>query len=93
MMAIARQCAVRVTVPDSASCCGMAGDAGMRDPTIVEAALRELQQEIDVDPTSRYADVDGWYSVNPTCEIALEEQLGKQFTSLLALVEHATRLS
>ena len=86
MMAIAEACADRVTVPTTAGCCGMAGDAGMRMPDVVTAALRHERAEI-----LAATDVEAWYSVNTTCEIALEEQTGRSVQSLLALVEAQTR--
>jgi D-lactate dehydrogenase len=86
MMAIAQACADRVTVPTTAACCGMAGDAGMRMPDVVTAALRHERAEI-----LAATDVEAWYSVNTTCEIALEEQTGRSVRTLLALVEEHTR--
>ena len=86
LMAIANACADRVTIPASAACCGMAGDAGMRDPLIVASALRDVKTQVEASH-----DVEGWYSVNPTCEIALEEHLQRRVESIVALVAKVTR--
>lgn len=86
MIAIAKACADDVVVPPSAACCGMAGDAGMRMPELVTAALRREASEV------RGADgVEAWYAVNTTCEIALTEHFGQPVRSLLQLVEESTR--
>ncbi|MBU3742790.1 MAG: (Fe-S)-binding protein, partial [Candidatus Kapabacteria bacterium] len=86
LMAIANTCAERVSIPPSSACCGMAGDAGLRDPLIVESALHDVRAQVD-----ECHDVEGWYSVNPTCEIALEEHLQRRVESIVALVANVTR--
>lgn len=86
MIGVASACAERVVVPPSAACCGMAGDAGMRMPELVDTALRRETQEVRAMP-----EVEAWYAANTTCEIGLSEQFGRPVRTILALVEEATR--
>jgi len=87
MHRIAKKCAKVVTVPISAACCGMAGDRGLRYPELTKSALTEEKAELD-----ELRDVDGWFSVNTTCEFALSENTGRPFRSIARMLEEATRV-
>ncbi|MCA6482360.1 MAG: hypothetical protein IM540_04810, partial [Chitinophagaceae bacterium] len=63
-----------------ASCCGMAGDRGFYYPELTEAATRNELQELS---SGSY---DGFYSSGKTCEMALSENSGYQFRSILYLL-------
>ncbi|MDZ4746631.1 MAG: FAD-binding and (Fe-S)-binding domain-containing protein [bacterium] len=83
---LASLCAKKVTVPTSAGCCGMAGDRGLRYPELIASAILDEASEI-----AQLTNVDGWFSMNTTCELALSEQTGQSFRSIAVMVEHATR--
>lgn len=87
MYRLAAACAATVTVPTSAGCCGMAGDRGLRYPELPKSALRDETAEI-----AALHDVDGWFSVNTTCELALSEYTRRPFRSIARMVEEATRV-
>ncbi len=87
MYRLAAQCSAIVTIPTSAGCCGMAGDRGLRFPELTASALRDEAVEI-----AALHDVDGWFSVNTTCELALSEHTGRPFRSIARMVEEATRV-
>ncbi|MFZ9870090.1 MAG: FAD-binding and (Fe-S)-binding domain-containing protein [Candidatus Kapaibacteriota bacterium] len=81
----------RVTIPASASCCGMAGDHGLRHPDIVRQALR---QEIDdlriIDAEDAEHTVDAYVSVNPLCQSALSHHTARPWISVWELLDRAT---
>jgi len=85
MRAIAEACAERVTIPITASCCGMAGDRGMLHPELPEAAL--AQEKAEVLPMTS----NGYYAANSTCEIALSRVMGVSYQPIAALLESCTR--
>ena len=77
---IAQTCSKQYTLPFHASCCGMAGDRGFYYPELTEAATRNELQELS---SGSY---DGFYSSGKTCEMALSENSGYQFRSILYLL-------
>jgi D-lactate dehydrogenase len=77
---IAQTCSKQYTLPFHASCCGMAGDRGFYYPELTEAATRNELQELS---SGSY---DGCYSSGKTCEMALSENSGYQFRSILYLL-------
>jgi D-lactate dehydrogenase len=81
---IASQLAVEVKVPLLANCCGMAGDRGFLFPELTKSATLpealEVNQEV----------YDGYYSSSKTCEIALSEAVGKNYESIVYLLEECT---
>ena len=82
---IAEALAGRVEVPDTATCCGFAGDRGMLHPELTASATAEEAAEVKANPTSRYV------SSNRTCEVGLERATGEPYGSFIYLVEEATR--
>jgi D-lactate dehydrogenase len=83
--AIARACADRVVVPDSAGCCGFAGDRGFLFPELTQSATRLEAAEI------QGAEFDGYFSSSRTCEIGMTRATGQVYRSYVYLLEQATR--
>ncbi len=83
MQQIAKTCATKVTLPINLACCGMAGDRGLMFPELPLAATELERKEI--------AHCDAHYSNNLTCEIGLSAATGREYRSMLYLVEEATR--
>lgn len=80
-VALARRCAAEVTVPLSSGCCGMAGDRGFLVPELTASATRSEAAEVS---ERRY---DGYYSSTRTCEMAMGEAVGRDYESILYLVD------
>lgn len=78
---IARQFAEEVEVPVNAGCCGMAGDRGFLFPEFTRSAT--ALEAMDV----KSKEFDGYYSTSKTCEIAMSDAVGKNYQSLLTLVD------
>ncbi|MCX6139849.1 MAG: FAD-binding and (Fe-S)-binding domain-containing protein [Candidatus Kapabacteria bacterium] len=83
-ISVARRCSPLAFVPPSAGCCGMGGDRGHIHPELPISAIHEEAKEI---PNGITVGV----SCNVMCEAALSQQTGIRYTSLLHLVERATR--
>jgi D-lactate dehydrogenase len=82
---IAGAVAERVEVPDTATCCGFAGDRGMLHPELTASATQIEAAEVKAVPTDRYV------SSNRTCEVGLERATGEPYGSFIYLLEEATR--
>ncbi|PST81559.1 FAD-binding oxidoreductase [Pedobacter yulinensis] len=80
---IAQAYAVQVDIPLHAGCCGMAGDRGFLFPELTHAATRKEAADVS-------GDCDGYYSSSKTCEMALSEAVGKNYRSVLSLVNDCT---
>ena len=81
---VSRMCSSSVTIPQSVTCCGFAGDRGFTFPQLNKSALRHLKEEI---PSNvKYA-----FSTSKTCEIGLSEHSGLNYKSIFYLVERCTR--
>jgi D-lactate dehydrogenase len=80
---IAQACATDVTIPINAGCCGMAGDRGFLFPELTASATRAEAQEV----CSR--NYDGYYSSTKTCEMALSESVGRNYASILYLLDES----
>lgn len=78
---IAKQLAIDVEVPIHAGCCGMAGDRGFLFPELTASAT--LPEANDL----KGKDFDGYYSTSKTCEIAMSDAVGKNYESILYLVD------
>ncbi|RYE58631.1 MAG: FAD-binding oxidoreductase [Sphingobacteriales bacterium] len=81
---IAEQLAHEVTVPVKAGCCGMAGDRGFLFPELTASATKPEADEV------KQGDYDGYYSSGKTCEIALSEAVGKNYESVVYLLDDCT---
>ena len=83
---IAERCADQVTIPLNAGCCGMAGDRGFLFPELTASATRNEASE------ALESACDGHYATTRTCEMALSEATGKDYASILFLVDDALRI-
>jgi len=81
---IAKVCSSNVTIPQSVSCCGFAGDRGFTFPELNKSALRHLKEEIPKDV--KYA-----FSTSKTCEIGLSEHSGLEYKSFFYLLDKCTQ--
>jgi D-lactate dehydrogenase len=85
MLDIAKQCAKSATVPLNLGCCGFAGDRGLLFPELTASATQKESAEVNE------REYDGYYSSNIPCEIGMSEATGKDYTSIVYLVERASR--
>ena len=85
MLNIAKRCARSATVPLNLGCCAFAGDRGLTHPELTASATEKETAEV---LASEY---DGHYSSNITCEIGMSEATGKDYVSIVYLVERASR--
>jgi D-lactate dehydrogenase len=81
---IARRFAENVDVPVFAGCCGMAGDRGFLHPELTHSATWPEAKEIGG------REFDGYYSSSKTCEIALSDAIGRNYHSILMLVDECS---
>lgn len=82
-----KACTESYTIPAHAKCCGSAGDRGIRYPELVSNATKDEAREIQALVTKE----SKAYSLNTTCEAALQDQTGVAFTSLWYLLEEVSR--
>jgi D-lactate dehydrogenase len=85
MLSIAKQCARSAIVPLNLGCCGFAGDRGLLFPELTASATQKESAEV------REREYDGYYSSNIPCEIGMSEATGRDYTSIVYLVERASR--
>ena len=85
MLAIAQRCAKSATVPLNLGCCAFAGDRGLLFPELTKSATEKETAEV------LEQDYDGYYSSNIPCEIGMAEATGKDYVSIVYLVERASR--
>ncbi len=81
---IGTACAEDSHIPFFAKCCGMAGDRGMLFPELTASATKTESAEVN---TKNY---DGYYSSSRTCEMALSESVGKNYESVLKLLDEVS---
>jgi D-lactate dehydrogenase len=86
LLAIAQKCAKTATVPLNLDCCAFAGDRGLLFPELTASATEKESAEVN---TREY---DGYYSSNIPCEIGMSEATGKDYVSIIYLVEKASRI-
>jgi D-lactate dehydrogenase len=85
LLSIAQKCARSATVPLHLGCCAFAGDRGLLFPELTASATGHEASEVN----SR--EYHGYYSSNIPCEIGMSEATGKDYLSIVFLVERATR--
>lgn len=78
-LAVARQCAKEVVVPEGIHCCGFAGDKGFTLPALNQHALRELATQVDA--------CSAGFSTSRTCEAGLSSYSGLSYQHLVYLVD------
>jgi D-lactate dehydrogenase len=81
---IGKKCAKKADFPVFAGCCGMGGDKGFYYPQLTLAATKIEANEVQ---TTVY---DGYYSSSKTCEMALSEAVGKNYESILKLLDEVS---
>jgi D-lactate dehydrogenase len=81
---IGKACAKQADVPTFAGCCGMAGDRGFYYPELIRAATKIESNEV------KQKAYDGYYSSSKTCEMALSEAVGKNYESILKLLDEVS---
>ena len=77
-------CSKKADIPLFAKCCGMAGDRGFYYPDLTASATKLEADEV------RQINYDGYYSSSTTCEMALSESVGKQYESILQLLDEVS---
>ena len=86
MLAVAKICAKSATVPLNLGCCAFAGDRGLLYPELTQSATEKESAEVNA---RAYG---GYYSSNIPCEIGMSEATGRDYNSIVYLVEKASRL-
>ena len=82
---IAKACSDQVLVPESAGCCGFAGDRGFLLPELTASATRQESAEV------KKSHHDGHFSSSRTCEIGMTRSTGSIYRSYVFLLEEASR--
>ena len=85
LVRIANELAEDVVVPDSATCCGFAGDRGFLHPELTASATQAEAREVKANPTTSHI------SSNRTCEVGLEQATGEPYGSFIYLLEELSR--
>ena len=85
MLDIAKQCAKSAVVPLNLGCCAFAGDRGLLFPELTQSATQNESAEVNA------REYGGYYSSNIPCEIGMSEATGKDYRSIVYLVERASR--
>ena len=86
LLGIAQKCAKSATVPFNLGCCAFAGDRGLLFPELTASAAEKEAAEVNE------REYNGYYSSNIPCEIGMSEATGKDYTSIIYLVERASRV-
>jgi D-lactate dehydrogenase len=82
--ALAAQCADEVILPAFAGCCGMAGDRGFYYPELTQSAAAREATEV------KQHEANGYYSSAKSCEISMSDAVGKNYESLVFLVDEVS---
>lgn len=75
----------RVVTPDSAACCGFAGDRGFSFPELTAAATRAEADEVGAQATDVYV------SANAMCEFGMTRATGHQYHHVVVLLDRGTQ--
>ncbi|MCO4294276.1 FAD-binding oxidoreductase [Solitalea sp. MAHUQ-68] len=78
---IAEKLSNQVTVPMHVGCCGMAGDRGFLFPELTHSAT--AQEAGDVKDVK----FEGYFSSAKTCEMAMSDAVGKNYESIVYLID------
>ena len=78
-LAIAKQCATEVVVPEGIHCCGFAGDKGFTLPELNQHALRDLAVQV--------GSCSAGFSSSRTCEVGLSSYSNLSYQHLVYLVD------
>ncbi|MBO9204152.1 MULTISPECIES: FAD-binding and (Fe-S)-binding domain-containing protein [Niastella] len=85
LLQLAAQTVEEPVIPNTAGCCGMAGDRGFYYPGLTAAATRAEVEEVN------NTHCNDCYSTAKTCEMALAESSGKNYRSVLYLLDEVTQ--
>ncbi|MGW8742422.1 FAD-binding and (Fe-S)-binding domain-containing protein [Streptomyces sp. NPDC055794] len=85
LLTLAQACADEVVVPDDTGCCAFAGDRGMLHKELTAAATAKEAAEVN----SR--EYDAYLSANRMCEIGMDRATGREYRSVLTVLDQATR--
>ena len=83
--AIAAALAEQVVVPETATCCGFAGDRGFLHPELTASATRLEAAEVNARGCAEHL------SSSRTCEIGMTRATGRVYRSFVHLLEEASR--
>jgi D-lactate dehydrogenase len=81
---IGNACSKQADIPFFSRCCGMAGDRGFYFPHLTASATKIESQEVN------QTVYDGYYSSSRTCEMALSQAVGKNYDSILKLLDEVS---
>jgi len=84
MVSVVEPFAEDVVVPDTAGCCGFAGDRGFLVPELTGSATRDEAHEVEA------GDFDGYYSSSRTCEIGMTRATAQSYRSFWYLLDETT---
>lgn len=84
LQAIGNACSKKADMPYFSQCCGMAGDRGFYFPELTNAATKNEAAEVN---QQQY---DGYFSSSRTCEMAMSAATGKNYQSVLKLLNEVT---
>ncbi len=84
MQMIGDACSTHAHVPLFAKCCGMAGDRGLYYPELTASATKIEAEEV------KQAEYYGYYSTSRTCEMALSQSVGRNYESILKLLDEVS---
>lgn len=84
LQTIGKACAKDAVVPFFSKCCGMAGDRGFYFPELTASATLLESAEV------QQKEYEGYYSTSRTCEMALSEAVGKNYESILKLLNEVS---
>lgn len=82
---LAKELVVRVVTPIHATCCGFAGDRGFLHPELTKSATSGQVEELNGRVFDRYL------GSNRTCDLALSQVIGHEYSSVVMLLEELTR--
>jgi D-lactate dehydrogenase len=85
LLQLAAQTVEEPVIPGTAGCCGMAGDRGFYYPGLTAAATNAEVDEVNK------TGCNDCYSTAKTCEMALAESSGKNYRSVLYLLDEVTQ--
>ncbi|OQP60557.1 FAD-linked oxidase [Niastella vici] len=84
LLQLATQTVLEPIIPSTAGCCGMAGDRGFFYPGLPASATSAEAAEV------KNTQCNDCYSTAKTCEMALAEASGKNYRSILYLLDEVT---
>ncbi|MBU4335064.1 MAG: 4Fe-4S dicluster domain-containing protein, partial [Actinobacteria bacterium] len=85
LLAVGREVADEVTVPQDWGCCAFAGDRGMLHPELTASATRREAAEVDA------LGADAHASCNRTCELGMTRATGRPYRHVLELLAEQVR--